>query len=134
MSTTDNEQTWSAVDQYLGAQLGLDDAVLQSALAASNAAGLPQIQVSATQGKMLHLLARMQAARRILEIGTLGGYSSIWLARALPSDGRLVTLEFDPKHAQVARANFARAGFEKLIDLRAGAALETLPQLVQEGA
>ncbi|HSI11590.1 MAG TPA: O-methyltransferase, partial [Chthoniobacter sp.] len=130
----DNEKTWSAVDRYLTAQHGLDDAILQSTLAASSAAGLPEIQVSATQGKMLHLLARMQGAQRILEIGTLGGYSSIWLARALPADGRLVTLEFDPKHAEVARANFVRAGFEKLIDLRVGAALETLPQLVQEGA
>lgn len=134
MDKTSNEQTWSAVDQYLTAQHGLDDAVLQSTLAASSAAGLPQIQVSATQGKMLHLLARMQGARHILEIGTLGGYSTLWLARALPADGRLVTLEFDPKHAEVARANFARAGIEKLIDLRVGAALETLPQLVQEGA
>lgn len=134
MTPTDNEKTWSAVDRYLTAQHGLDDAVLQSTLAASSAAGLPEIQVSATQGKMLHLLARMQGAQRILEIGTLGGYSTIWLARALPADGRLVTLEFDPNHAEVARANFARAGLEKLIDLRVGAALETLPRLVQEGA
>jgi predicted O-methyltransferase YrrM len=134
MTPTDNEKTWSAVDQYLTVQHGLDDATLQSTLAASSAAGLPEIQVSATQGKMLHLLARMQSAQRILEIGTLGGYSTIWLARALPADGRLMTLEFDPKHAEVARANFARAGLEKLIDLRVGAALETLPQLVQEGA
>lgn len=134
MTPTDNEKTWSAVDRYLTTQHGLDDATLQSTLAASSAAGLPEIQVSATQGKMLHLLARMQGARRILEIGTLGGYSTLWLARALPADGRLVTLEFDPKHAEVARANFARAGFEKRIDLRVGAALETLPQLLQEGA
>jgi predicted O-methyltransferase YrrM len=134
MDQTDHEQTWSAVDQYLGAELGLEDAILQEAIAASNAAGLPEIQVSATQGKMLHLLARLQGARRILELGTLGGYSTIWLARALPADGRLVTLEFDAKHADVARANFARAGLEKVIDLRVGAALDTLPQLVQEGA
>jgi predicted O-methyltransferase YrrM len=134
MDQTDHEQTWSAVDQYLGAELGLEDAILRDAIAASNAAGLPEIQVSATQGKMLHLLARLQGARRILELGTLGGYSTIWLARALPADGRLVTLEFDPKHAEVARANFARAGLEKIIDLRVGAALDTLPQLVQEGA
>jgi predicted O-methyltransferase YrrM len=134
MDQTDHEQTWSAVDQYLSGELGLDDAILRDAIAASNAAGLPEIQVSATQGKMLHLLARLQGARRILELGTLGGYSTIWLARALPADGRLVTLEFDPKHAEVARANFARAGLEKVIDLRVGAALDTLPQLVQEGA
>lgn len=134
MPQMDHEQTWSAVDQYLCAQHGLDDAILQSALAASSAAGLPEIQVSATQGKMLHLLARMQGARRILELGTLGGYSTLWLARALPADGRLVTLEFDPKHAEVARANFAKAGLDKLIELRVGAALDTLPQLLQEGA
>ena len=134
MDQTDHEQTWSAVDQYLSAELGLDDAILRETIAASNASGLPEIQVSATQGKMLHLLARLQGARRILELGTLGGYSTIWLARALPADGRLVTLEFDPKHAEVARANFARAGLEKVIDLRVGAALDTLPQLVREGA
>lgn len=130
----DNAQTWSAVDQFLTAQHGLDDATLQGTLAASQAAGLPEIQVSATQGKMLHLLARLQGARRILEIGTLGGYSTLWLARALPAEGRLVTLEFDPKHAEVAQGNFVQAGVDKLIDLRVGAALETLPQLAQEGA
>jgi predicted O-methyltransferase YrrM len=130
----ENEETWSAVDQFLNAQMGMDDPVLREVQATSNAAGLPEIQVSAAQGKMLHLLARLQGARWILELGTLGGYSTIWLARALPTDGRLVTLEFDPKHAEVARANFTRAGLEKLIDLRVGAALDTLPHLAREGA
>jgi len=127
------EETWEAVDDYLGAQLGMNDAVLDQALAASAEGGLPEIQVSATQGKLLHLLARMQGARRILEMGTLGGYSTIWLARALPADGRLVTLEFEPKHAAVARANLARAGLDGLVDVRVGPALETLPELAREG-
>jgi len=127
------EETWEAVDDYLGAQLGMNDAVLDQALAASAEGGLPEIQVSATQGKLLHLLARMQGARRILEMGTLGGYSTIWLARALPTDGRLVTLEFEPKHAAVARANLARAGLDGLVDVRVGPALETLPELAREG-
>ena len=127
------EQTWEAVDNYLSNLLGTDDAALKHALEASAKAGLPEIQVSANQGKLLYLLARMQGARRILEMGTLGGYSTIWLARALPAGGRLITLEFDPKHAEVARANFVRAGVENLIELRVGAALETLPQVEKEG-
>ncbi|MDR3402710.1 MAG: O-methyltransferase [Chthoniobacter sp.] len=129
----DSEQTWEAVDEYLSAQLGMNDAVLDHALKASAEGGLPEIQVSATQGKLLHLLARMQGARRILEMGTLGGYSTIWLARALPADGRLVTLEFDPKHAAVARANLVRADLDELVDVRVGPALETLPELAKEG-
>jgi predicted O-methyltransferase YrrM len=129
-----SEQTWSAVDDYLGDLLGTDDAALKDALTASDEGGLPEIQVSATQGKLLHLLARMHGARRILELGTLGGYSTIWLARALPADGKLVTLEYEPKHAEVARRNFQRAGVDSLIDLRVGAALDTLPQLEKEGA
>lgn len=125
--------TWSAVDAYLGESLGADDAALAEALAASARAGLPDIQVSPSHGKLLHLLARMHGARRILEVGTLGGYSAIWLARALPPGGRLVTLEFEPLHADVARANIARAGLADVVDLRVGAALETLPQLAREG-
>src|SRR5207342_1770153 len=93
----------------------------------------PSIQVSANQGKLLQLIARIQGARKILEIGTLGGYSTIWLARALPAGGRVITLEIDPKHAEVARANFRRAGLEKTIELRLGPALETLPQLAADG-
>lgn len=128
-----SEKTWSAVDDYLGDLLGTDDAALKETLAASERGGLPEIQVSATQGKLLHLLTRMHGARRILELGTLGGYSTIWLARALPADGKLVTLEYEPKHAEVARQNFQRAGVASLIDLRVGAALDTLPQLEKEG-
>jgi len=128
-----DEQTWEAVDTYLSDLLGTDDAALKDTLEASARAGLPEIQVSANQGKLLHLLARIQGARRILELGTLGGYSTIWLARALPADGRLITLEYDAKHAEVAQANFVRAGVAGLVDLRVGAALETLPQLEKEG-
>jgi predicted O-methyltransferase YrrM len=109
------------------------DAVLEAALRASEAAGLPAINVSPPQGKLLHLLARLIGARAILEIGTLGGYSTIWLARALPADGRLVTLEADARHAEVARANVAHAGLALVVDLRVGRALETLPQLASEG-
>ena len=127
-----SEETWSAVDNYLCHQLLPHDAALEATLSASTAAGLPEIHVSPTQGKFLHLLARMHGARRILELGTLAGYSAIWLARALPPDGRLVTLEYDPKHAEVARANFVRAGVDGLVDLRVGPALETLPILAAE--
>ena len=130
----DNEQTWEAVDEYLGGLLATDDAALKETLAASDKAGLPGIQVTATHGKLLHLLARLHGARRILELGTLGGYSTIWLARALPADGRLITLEYEPKHAEVARQNFKRAGVDSLIDLRVGAALDILPQLAKENA
>ena len=132
-SNMNTEQTWEAVDDYLSDLLGTDDDALKHALEASTKAGLPEIQVSANQGKLLHLLARMQGARRILELGTLGGYSTIWLARALPADGRLITLEYEAKHAEVARANFMRAGVDKLVDVRVGTALETLPQLEKEG-
>ena len=127
-----SEKSWSAVDDYLCNLFLPHDAVLEEALAASVADGLPEIQVSPTQGKLLHFLARMQAAKRILEFGTLGGYSTIWLARALPADGRLITLESEAKHAEVARANIARAGLEKIVDLRLGPALQTLPQLAAE--
>src|SRR5438067_9280588 len=105
-----SQDLWSAVDTYFGNFLFPADAALDAALTESAAAGLPSIQVTPAQGKLLHLLARLVSARRVLEVGTLGGYSTIWLARALPPDGRVVTLEFDQKHADVARANFARAG------------------------
>jgi len=123
------QDVWTAVDSYIAEHLiGADDA-LDAALRASDAAGLPPIQVSAAQGKMLHLLARSIGARNILEIGTLAGYSAIWMARALPADGRLVTLEVSAKHAEVARANAARADVGERVDVRVGAALDTLPKL-----
>jgi predicted O-methyltransferase YrrM len=124
---------WSAVDDYLTELVVRPDAALDEALARSEAAGLPPINVTPAQGKLLHLLARMQGARNILEIGTLGGYSTIWLARALPPGGRLITLEYEPKHAEVARANFAVAGLSDKIELRLGRAIETLPELEREG-
>ena len=128
-----NQEQWNRVDQYFVDLLVRPDPMLEAALKASDAAGLPQIQVAPNQGKFLMLLAQAQGARRILEIGTLGGYSSIWLARALPSDGRLVTLEVVPTHATVARNNIERAGFAKVAEVRLGRALETLPQLAAEG-
>jgi predicted O-methyltransferase YrrM len=127
------EAQWTAVDRYFADLLLPADPALESALAASDAAGLPPHNVSPSQGKLLMLLARLQGARRILEIGTLGGYSTIWLARALPAGGRLVTLEADATHVEVARANIARAGLADLVALRLGPALETLPRLAAEG-
>jgi predicted O-methyltransferase YrrM len=127
-----NTDTASTVDRYFADTLALDDDILAAAQAASEAAGLPSISVSACQGKLLNLLAQMQGARNILEIGTLGGYSAIWLARALPPGGRLVTLEAAPKHVEVARANLARAGLADVVDVRLGAALDTLPKLAGE--
>ncbi|MGH7881607.1 MAG: O-methyltransferase [Candidatus Dormibacteraceae bacterium] len=128
-----NNERWGAVDSYLMDLLTPEDPALTAALEASQEAGLPQINVSPVQGQFLHLLARALRARNILEIGTLGGYSTIWLARALSQEGRLVTLEMDPEHAAVARGNFERAGLSKIIELRLGAALETLPHLASEG-
>jgi predicted O-methyltransferase YrrM len=126
------QERWTAVDRYISDLLVKPDAALEAALADSAAAGLPAIAVSAAQGKLLHLLARMQGARKILEVGTLGGYSAIWMARALAPGGRVVTLEIDPKHAAVARVNLARAGVADAVDLRLGPALETLPKLFAE--
>jgi predicted O-methyltransferase YrrM len=125
-------KVWDAVDQYVNDQLVAPDPALSAALQDSNVAGLPQINVSPGQGKLLQLLAQAQGARSILEIGTLGGYSTIWLARALPRDGRLISLEADPKHVEVARANIARAGLAHNVEIRCGRALDTLPQLVAE--
>ena len=127
-----NQEKWTAVDNYVAELLIPHDPALNSALQASAEAGLPAIQVSAPQGKLLHLLAQICGARTILEIGTLGGYSTIWLARALLADGRLITLEADPKHAEVARINIARAGLDHRVELRVGKALELLPQLAAE--
>ena len=120
---------WTAVDDYFDVLIG-PDPVLDAARADATAAGLPEIAVAPNQGKQLNLLARIGGARSILEIGTLGGYSTIWLARALPPGGKLVTLEYDPHHAEVARENLKRAGFgEDVVDIRVGAALDTLPTL-----
>ena len=121
------------VDEFLDTTVVGDDPALSAAREASDAAGLPQIAVSTQQGKFLSLLAGAIKARHILEIGTLGGFSTIWLARGAGPDGRVITLEYEPKHAEVARQNFQRAGVASLIDLRVGAALDTLPQLVKEG-
>jgi predicted O-methyltransferase YrrM len=128
-----SQEQWTAVDRYITDLLMPSDPALAAALEASAAAGLPPINVSPNLGKLLQLLARVQGARIILEIGTLGGYSTIWLARALPPGGRLVTLEADAKHAEVARANIARAGLAGVVELRLGRALDTLPQLAAEG-
>jgi predicted O-methyltransferase YrrM len=125
-------QQWTAVDAYITSLLHPPDPALDATLEASAAAGLPAYNVSPAQGKMLMLLALMQRAKNILEIGTLGGYSTIWLARALPDGGRVVTLEADPKHAEVARSNIARAGFAHCVDVREGRALDTLPALLDE--
>jgi predicted O-methyltransferase YrrM len=129
-----SQELWTAVDRYLVESLIPRDLVLEQALEANTAAGLPTIDVAPNQGKLLHLLARIRGARRILEIGTLGGYSTIWLARALPSDGKLMTLEVEAKHAEVARANIKRAGLSSIVELRLGPALESLSQLHAEGA
>jgi predicted O-methyltransferase YrrM len=126
------EELWGQVDRYINELLVPSDAALDAALHASDAAGLAPIAVSPSQGKFLHLLARLQGARTILEIGTLGGYSTIWLARALPADGRLITLEYEPKHVEIARANIARAGLADRVEVRHGRALDTLPQLAAE--
>ena len=122
---------WTDVDHYFTDALVARDPGLEAALAASDAAGLPAISVAPNEGKLLHLLARMRGARRILEIGTLGGYSTIWLARALPEGGKLITLEYDPRHAEVARANIAQAGLADRVEVRVGRALDTLPELAR---
>jgi predicted O-methyltransferase YrrM len=127
------QDVWEAVEHYFDKVLVAQDSALEDALATAAAEKLPPIQVSSVQGKLLHLLARILGARKILEIGTLGGYSTIWMARALPEGGRLITLESDPKHADVARKNFARAGVDSKVELRLGKALDTLPKIAAEG-
>jgi predicted O-methyltransferase YrrM len=127
-----NQEQWAAVDRYIGETVVPSDSALDAALEASTKAELPAIAVTANQGKLLHILARLVDARRVLEIGTLGGYSTIWLARALPKGGRVITLEVNPKHAEVARANVARAGLASTVEIRLGAALESLPKLLTE--
>jgi predicted O-methyltransferase YrrM len=123
------KRQWTAVDRYFAERLMAPDAALDAAREASWEGGLPDIAVAPNQGKLLHLLARMQGAKRILEIGTLGGYSAIWLARALPPGGKLICLEYDPMYAEVARANIARAGLADRVDVMTGRALDTLPKL-----
>jgi predicted O-methyltransferase YrrM len=123
------EDQWTAVDQYFSERLLPSDPALESALESSAAAGLPAISVSPNQGKLLQMLAQIAGARSILEIGTLGGYSTIWLARGLRAGGHLITLEVDPKHADVAQLNVSRAGLQSVVEVRVGNAVETLPQL-----
>ena len=127
-----SQEQWTAVDRYYDELLQPSDATLTAALEAGIRAGLPAINVAPNQGKLLHILAKAMGARRILEIGTLAAYSTIWLARALPPGGRLITLEVNPAHAEVARANLARAGLEGVVELRQGPALESLPRLAAE--
>lgn len=128
-----DQTRWNAVDRFITDRLIPPDPMLEAALQSSSAEGLPEIQVTANQGKLLWLLAKAQGARNILEIGTLGGFSTIWLARALPPDGRLVTLETNAHYAEIARSNIARARLSDLVELRLGRALETLPKLAGEG-
>ena len=128
-----SEEQWSTVDAFIEDQLLPSDRELQAVLEGSTRAGLPSIQVSPPQGKLLNLLARALGARAILELGTLGGYSSLWMARALPPGGRLVTLEADPTHAEVARANLVGAGMADRVEIRLGPALQTLPRLLADG-
>jgi predicted O-methyltransferase YrrM len=129
-----DQETFSAVDEFVAATLVPHDEALDGALEAARAAGLPAIQVSPPQGKLLQLLARLQGARTVLELGTLGGYSTILLARALPPGGRLITLEANPAYAEVASASIEKAGVGDVVEVRVGAALESLPVLDREGA
>ena len=131
---THEQERWTAVDRYITDSLLESDPVLDAALDASDAAGLPPIAVTPSQGKLLQLLVRLAGAHTVLELGTLGGYSTIWLARALPADGRLLTLEANPEYAEVAQANVARAGLADIVEMRVGPALDTLPELAAEGA
>lgn len=126
-------ELWTSVDHYFAGKILHGDEALEQALVANTAAGLPAIDVSPLQGKLLHLLVRMNRARRVLEVGTLGGYSAIWLASALPGDGQLVTLELEPHHAEVARLNVARAGLAARVDIRVGPALGSLDALIAAG-
>jgi predicted O-methyltransferase YrrM len=127
-----SQELWTAVDQYISDLFAPSDPALDATLESSRAAGLRPINVSPNQGKFLQLLARAIGARNILEIGTLGGYSTIWLARALPAGGRLITLEAEPKHAEIARANIARAGLAEVVELRLGRAIDALPQIASD--
>jgi predicted O-methyltransferase YrrM len=132
MTDNVNQGLWTAVDEYLNEQLVGSDEALEQALTRSADAGLPAIAVSPTQGKFMMMLARIQGASRILEIGTLGAYSTIWLAKALPADGRIITIESEPKHTEVARENVEAAGFGDMVDVRLGKALDVLPDIAAE--
>ncbi len=127
------DKTWMAVDQYFLGKIIGEDAALVETQRAADIAELPPISVTAAHGKLLHLLVRIQAARKVLEIGTLAGYSTIWMARALPPGGKLISLEYEPKHAEIARSNIERAGVASSVEIRVGAALQTLPKLAAEG-
>jgi predicted O-methyltransferase YrrM len=127
-------ELFEQVDQYIGSLLGEEDEALKNAIKAIDKAGIPQISVTANQGKFLQVLAKLANAKKILEVGTLGGYSTIWMARALPAGGKLITLEIDKLHAEVALQNFKNAGVENRVELRLGPALETMPALVRENA
>ena len=127
-----SQELWAKVDDYINRITIAPDAALDATSASAVAAGLPPISVTPAHGKLLHLIARAQGAKRILEVGTLAGYSTIWLARAVPADGRVITLEANAMHADIARANIERAGLADRVDIRLGAALETLPQLAAE--
>ena len=127
------QERWTEVDRYLAESLVRADPSLDAAIKASRASGLPSWDVSPTQGKLLYLIARLGGARSILEIGTLGGYSTIWLAKALPPGGQLISLEVEPKYAEVARSNVCHAGFSDMVEVRVGAALDTLPALANDG-
>jgi predicted O-methyltransferase YrrM len=129
-----SQDVWSAVDNYLCETLIAPDKALAAALRDSDAAGMPENHVAPNQGKLLYLLAKLGNARRILEIGTLGGYSTIWLARALPAEGRVISLEVNPKHATIAAANIARAGLKDVVEIRPGAALDSLKLLYAQAA
>jgi predicted O-methyltransferase YrrM len=128
-----SDPRWNDVEDWIRERVIPDDEALTEAVARAETGGLPSIQVDPPMGKFLNLLARMTGAQRILEIGTLAGYSTIWLARALPADGRLITLEYDPQHAKVAEENIAAAGYGDLVDLRVGAALDELPRIAEAG-
>jgi predicted O-methyltransferase YrrM len=128
-----SDPRWNEVEDWIRGRVIPDDDALTDAVARADAGGLPSVQVDPTMGKFLNLLARLTGAQRILEIGTLAGYSTIWLARALPADGRLITLEYDPQHAKVAEENIAAAGLGDLVDLRVGAALDELPRIAEAG-
>jgi len=128
-----DKELWTEVDRYVNETVAPNDEVLEAAMKANTDAGLPSIDVTASQGKFLHVLALAVRAKRVLEVGTLGGYSTIWLARALGRGGRVVTLEYEPKHAEVARKNLKRAGLAKKVEIRVGAAADSLARLVDEG-
>jgi len=127
-----SQERWAEVDRYLTNHLAPSDPALDAALQACAAANMPSINVAPNQGKLLQIFAQMQQARKILEIGTLGGYSTIWLARALPADRRLISLEINPTHGEIAKANIARAGLASIVDIRIGRAIDILPTLATE--